>query len=85
NANGTHNAFAMYATSGGLFYGLFYSGGDGEGGTWEEVWPGEIQTATPLPRSQGIYDLALGISLSNPTLAYVGGIEIWRSGPNQQA
>ena len=67
NANGTHNAFAMYATSGGLFYGLFYSGGDGEGGTWEEVWPGEIQTATPLPRSQGIYDLALGISLSDPT------------------
>lgn len=85
NEDGTHNAFAMYATSGGLFYGLFYSGGDGAGGTWEEVWPGEIQTATPLPRSQGIYDLALGISLSDPTLAYVGGIEIWRSGPNQQA
>ena len=85
NEDGTHNAFAMYATSGGLFYGLYYSGGDGAGGTWEEVWPGEIQTATPLPRSQGIYDLALGISLSDPTLAYVGGIEIWRSGPNQQA
>ena len=85
NADGSHNAFAMYATSGGLFYGLYFSGGDGAGGTWEEVWPGEIQTATPLPRAQGIYDLALGISLSDPTLAYVGGIEIWRSGPNQQA
>ena len=23
--DGTHNAFAMYATSGGLFYGLYYS------------------------------------------------------------
>lgn len=85
NEDGTHNAFAMYATSGGLFYGLYYSGGDGEAGSWEEVWPGEIQTATPLPRAQGIYDLALGISKSDPTLAYVGGIEIWRSGPNQQA
>jgi len=85
SSDGSFNAFAMYATSGGLFYGLFFSDGAGEGGTWSEVWPGEIQTATPLPRAQGIYDLALGISKSDPTLAYVGGIEVWRSGPNQQA
>ena len=85
NEDGTYNAFAMYATSGGLFYGLFFSDGAGEGGSWSEVWPGEIQTATPLPRAQGIYDLALGITKNDPTLAYVGGIEVWRSGPNQQA
>ena len=85
NDDGSYNAFAMYATSGGLFYGLFFSDGAGAGGTWSEVWPGEIQTATPLPRAQGIYDLALGITKNDPTLAYVGGIEVWRSGPNQQA
>ena len=52
NEDGTHNAFAMYATSGVLFYGLYYSGGDGEAGSWEEVWPGEIQTDTaPVPKA----------------------------------
>ena len=84
NADGTHNAFALFSTPGGLFGGLHYSGGDGLGGTWSEVWPAGI-TSTPLPRGQGYYDLALGISKSDPTLAYVGGIELWRSGPNQQA
>ena len=84
NANGTYNAFALFSTPGGLFGGLHFSGGNGEGGSWQEVWPEGI-TDTPLPRGQGIYDLALGISKSDPTLAYVGGIELWRSGPNQQA
>ena len=83
--NGSYNAFAVYATSGGLFYGLFFRDGAGAAGTWSEVWPGEIQTATPLPRAQGIYDLALGVVKGQPDLAYVGGIEVWRSGPNQQA
>ena len=85
NADGTYNAFSLYATSGGLFYGLYFSDGAGAGGTWQEVWPGGLQNLTPLPRSQGIYDLALGISPMNPRLAYVGGIELWRSGPEQQA
>ena len=84
NANGTYNAFALFSTPGGLFGGLHFSGGNGEGGSWQEVWPEGI-TDTPLPRGQGIYDLALGISKADPTLAYVGGIELWRSGPNQQA
>ena len=39
----------------------------------------------PAATCAGIYDLALGISKADPTLAYVGGIELWRSGPNQQA
>ena len=85
NENGTYNAFAVYATSGGFFYGLFFSGDAGVADSWENVWPGEIETATPLPRNQGKYDLAVGISKSDPTLAFVGGIELWRSGPNQQA
>ena len=84
NGDGTYNAFALYSGSNGLFKGLYFSGGNGEGGSWQEVWP-EGLTDTPLPRSQGYYDLALGISKADPTLAYVGGIELWRAGPNQQA
>lgn len=80
-----NHTFALYATSGGYFGGLYYSSQGGAEGTWELVWPGEIETATPLERSQGIYDLALGISRNQPDLAYVGGISLWRSGPFQQA
>ena len=83
--NGNYNAFAVYATSGGFFYGLFHSDNAGQSGSWSNVWPGEIDTATPLPRNQGKYDLALGISKADPNLAFVGGIELWRSGPFQQA
>lgn len=77
------HAFAVFATSGGSFGGLYHSGNSGE--TWSNVWPNDILEATPLPRNQGIYDLALGVSQSQPDLAYVGGIELWRSGPFQQA
>ena len=84
NGNGSYNAFALFSTPAGLFGGLHFSDGNGNGGTWSEVWPAGL-TDTPLPRAQGIYDLALGISKADPTLAYVGGIELWRSGPNQQA
>jgi len=80
-----NHAFALYATSGGSFYGLYHSDGASEMGSWTVCWPGGIDTSTPLPRSQGIYDLALGIKTGQPDLAYVGGIELWRSGPNQQA
>jgi hypothetical protein len=85
NEGDGYNGFALYATSNSLFRGLYYSGQSGEEGTWDEIWPGEIQTATPLPYGQGFYDLALGVSMANPTLAYVGGVELWRSGFNQQA
>ena len=80
-----NHAFALYATSGGLFYGLYYSDGASQEGTWTVCWPGGEDEYTPLPRSQGIYDLALGIKKGQPDLAYVGGISLWRSGPNQQA
>ncbi|MBM55331.1 MAG: hypothetical protein CMB32_02100 [Euryarchaeota archaeon] len=79
------HAFALFATSGGLFHGLHYSSESGEAETWSECWPGGIDTSTPLERAQGIYDLALGVTKNDPTLAYVGGISLWRSGPFQQA
>jgi len=80
-----NHAFALYSTSGRLFYGLYHSDGASEMGSWSVCWPGGIDTSTPLPREQGIYDLALGIKKGQPDLAYVGGISLWRSGPNQQA
>jgi hypothetical protein len=79
------SAFVVFATSGGSFGGLYYSGGSAQPETWSNVWPDDIPEATPLPRNQGIYDLALGVQQGNPEMAYVGGIELWRSGPNQQA
>ena len=79
----SNHAFAVFATSGGLFGGLYHTGNAGD--IWSNVWPNEIDEATPLPRAQGIYDLALGVKKGQPDLAYVGGIELWRSGPNQQA
>ena len=80
-----NHAFAVFATSGGSFGGLYHSYNAGQEESWSNVWPNDILEATPLPRNQGIYDLALGIAQGQPDLAYVGGIELWRSGPNQQA
>lgn len=77
------HAFALFANSQRLFGGLYHSS-DG-GFTWAEVWPAGLDDLTPLPRAQGVYDLALGIKKGQPDLAFVGGIELWRSGPNQQA
>ncbi|MCH2197714.1 MAG: T9SS type A sorting domain-containing protein [Flavobacteriales bacterium] len=72
------HAYAVYATSSGFFGGLYHS--EDNGLTWDEIWPGGIDESTPLPRNQGIYDLALGASPLEPELAYVAGIEIWRAG-----
>lgn len=76
-------AYALYATSAGGFGGLYAS--TDAGTTWEEVWPGGNPEFTPLPRNQGVYDLALGVKKNDPGVAYVGGIEVWRSGTDQQA
>ena len=80
-----NHAFALYATTGGLFYGLYYSSEASQEGTWSVCWPGGEDAYTPLSRGQGIYDLALGIKKGQPDLAFVGGISLWKSGPNQQA
>ena len=80
-----NHAFALYSTTGSLFKGLYYSGSASQDGSWSVCWPGGIETSTPLERPQGIYDLALGIPIGQPDLAYVGGISLWRSGPYQQA
>jgi hypothetical protein len=77
-----NSAFVLYCNTGGLFGGLYHSNDAGQ--TWSEVWPSDAQDNI-LPRGQGFYDLALGIPPYNPELAYVGGIEFWRSGPNYQA
>lgn len=77
------HAYALYATTGGNFGGVFYSSDQGQ--TWSNIWPAGIAQATPLPRNQGIYDLAIGVSPSNPLIAFVGGIEFWRVGPSYQA
>ena len=37
NGDGTYNAFALFSTTTGLFRGLHFSGGNGQGGTWQEV------------------------------------------------
>jgi hypothetical protein len=70
------HAFALYATSAGGFGGLYHTSNGGD--TWTNVWPSGIAQSTPLPRNQGIYDLALGIKKGQPDLAYVGGIEVCR-------
>lgn len=75
------SAFALFATSGGLFGGLFYS--NTSGASWTNIWPSGVDGSTPLPRGQGVYDLALGVGPDN--IAYVGGIELWRCGPEYQA
>ena len=75
------HAYVLYATTGGLFGGVHYSGDGGQ--TWSEIWPSGTQL-TPLPRGQGIYDLCLGASPDEPEIAFVGGIEFWRCGPNYQ-
>jgi hypothetical protein len=76
-------AYAVFATSAGGFGGLYAS--TDAGVEWEVVWPGGNPEFTPLPRNQGIYDLALGIKKNDPGIAYVGGIEVWRAGVDQQA
>jgi len=78
-----NHAYALFSTSGGLFGGLYHSGDAGI--EWQVEWPGGIPTSTPLPRGQGIYDLALAVKKGDPGVAYVGGIELWRSGFSQQA
>lgn len=78
-----NHAYVLYATGAGFFGGVYHSGDFGQ--TWENIWPSGNPEVTPLPRSQGIYDLTIAASPFEPEIAYVGGIEFWRSGPNYQA
>ena len=78
-----NHAFAVFATSGGSFGGLSFgrAGPKNHG----QMFGNDILEATPFLANQGIYDLALGIAQGPADLTRVGGIELWRSGPNQQA
>ena len=76
-------AYALFSTTGGFFGGVYHSADAGQ--TWSNIWPSGIPNVTPLPRGQGIYDLTIAASPNEPDIAYVGGIEFWRCGPNYQA
>lgn len=80
-----NQAYALFATSGGSFGGMYHSGQAGSSDTWDNIWPTGVDNITPLPRPQGIYDLALGVKPGDPGLAFVGGIEYWKCGPSSQA
>ena len=84
DANGNYNAFAVYATSGG-FYGLFHSDNAGQSGKLVQRVARRDRHRNPLPSEPRQVRLALGIGKVDPNLAFVGGIELWRSGPFQQA
>ncbi|NQX90821.1 MAG: T9SS type A sorting domain-containing protein [Flavobacteriales bacterium] len=80
-----NHAYAIFATTGGSWAGGYYSGSAGQGGTWENYWPSGVDNVDPLPRPQGIYDLALAVAKGDPELSFVGGIEFWKGGPTSQA
>lgn len=80
-----NKCFVLYSASNSTMGGLYYSS-DG-GANWQSVWPEteEVQFDPMVSLSgQGFYDLALGIDPNDPTLAYVGGVTLWKAGPNQQ-
>ena len=77
-------AYALLATSGSQFGGVFHSG-DG-GITWDEIWPAGVEGYDICPtNNQARYDLALGVKKGDPGQAYVGGQALWRCGPSYQA
>lgn len=77
-------AYALLATSGSQFGGVYHSG-DG-GITWDEIWPAGVEGYDICPtNNQARYDLALGVKKGDPGQAYVGGQALWRCGPSYQA
>jgi len=78
-----NHAYALYATTTGGFGGVYHASDAGQ--TWGVIWPSGIADVNPLPRNQGIYDLCIGVSPLDPMIAFVGGIEFWKCGPNYQA
>jgi hypothetical protein len=80
----SQHAYALLATSGSQFGGVFHSG-DG-GITWEEIWPDGVEGYDICPtNNQARYDLALGVKQGDPEMAFVGGQALWKCGPSYQA
>ena len=80
----SQQAYALRATSGSQFGGVFYSA-DG-GITWDEIWPAGVEGYDICPtNNQARYDLALGVKKGEPGLAFVGGQALWKCGPSYQA
>ena len=78
------SAFALLATSGSQFGGVFYSADAGV--TWDEIWPSGVEGYDICPtNNQARYDLALGVKKGDPGIAFVGGQSFWRCGPSYQA
>lgn len=79
-----NSAFALLATSGSQFGGVFHSADAGQ--TWEEIWPSGVEGYDICPtNNQARYDLALGVKKGDPEMAFVGGQSFWRCGPSYQA
>lgn len=77
-------AYALLATSGSQFGGVYYSANGGV--AWEEIWPPGVEGYDICPtNNQARYDLALGVKAGEPGMAYVGGQALWRCGPSYQA
>ena len=79
-----NHAYVLLSQSA-FFGGVYHSSTAGVGGSWGNIWPSGVDNVDPLPRGQGNYNLALGIKKGDPELAFIGGIELWKSGPNTQA
>ena len=78
------SAFALLATSGSQFGGVFHSADAGV--TWDEIWPSGVEGYDICPtNNQARYDLALGVKKGDPGIAFVGGQSFWRCGPSYQA
>lgn len=79
-----NSAYALLATSGSQFGGVFHSADGGQ--TWDEIWPSGVDGYDICPtNNQARYDLALGVKKGDPGIAYVGGQAFWRCGPSYQA
>lgn len=79
-----NSAYALLATSGSQFGGVFHSADAGQ--TWDEIWPAGVEGYDICPtNNQARYDLALGVKKGDPGMAYVGGQAFWRCGPSYQA
>ena len=80
----SQSAFALLATTGSQFGGVFHSANGGV--TWEEIWPDGVEGYDICPtNNQARYDLALGVQKGNPEMAFVGGQALWKCGPSYQA
>ncbi|MCP4220571.1 MAG: hypothetical protein GY765_38445, partial [bacterium] len=75
--------YALYAASGGGYYGLYRSTDSGANWGLQSSTPNLLGwydgTGGDATGGQGSYDLTLAVNPSDATEVYVGGVNIWRS------